>query len=733
MANNKIDFKKQVISNKKAQELYDNSFNEVILSPEKIDDKKLKKIYEDLFYQIPKRGKSSHEDIIIKSDNVIHPETNINYDTQIEELEQTLLEKNEELLKLQIPPKEHPIFSNNTFIQEGDPSLGIEAGSTIWFTQEGYKRRITANNRDYFLRLLRQINNDNLVDSSNQIIPLASSPLLTLSSADEINTIPEAQDIDNGASLSISPLIAKDVQEYIYSQLRVRFQCIGVEKFYKFTPEEKAIILAMRTAGEGNVLYGPEFVEGYWYIDSDASCKVTFLQDTDPTTTFEPTTKTITFRGIKRKNISRDPQLYFGQNPLDSSIYDEAFDAGTYSLSRGPDVFSSFYPTVRAVKNFGQGKVFPAVVDIPIGHRVSARIIAPLNENGNPLINDNNSTYGSKNLLLNGIDTRALGHGQSDIFKFFNSYSNNNKRMINNFCYGPIECFGRISVFNKSHAEIENAFEPSEFGVNATDNAGRARRLVNLLNDPNGRYYHNSRKFEFGTWVTGKWDVSGGVYGQPILEVGGKLAVFIGSHRQTFTDWNVFYNLEDGGSIKITNASLEDKVRGYKRKSKRFFNWLTPNDSNLRNPSYFTENLGWTPSVGKLNNPYLIFPGLKGIPINYKGTDLDNNPDYTGLETSLQDLASGFLEGLIEYQIDPIIENIPGSAGQIPNLTELINMIGIGDNAQIEDNPFNLSSIGSNFKINPYTIFNLIEEERERFDPETGVFSPYIDPDNLSV
>jgi len=60
-------------------------------------------------------------------------------------------------------------------------------------------------------------------------------------------------------------------------------------------------------------------------------------------------------------------------------------------------------------------------------------------------------------------------------------------------------------------------------------------------------------------------------------------------------------------------------------------------------------------------------------------------------------------------------------------------MIGIGDNAQIEDNPFNLSSIGSNFKINPYTIFNLIEEERERFDPETGVFSPYIDPDNLSV
>ena len=189
MADSKINFKKQVISNKKAQELYDGAFNEVILSPEKIDDEKLKKIYEDLFYQIPKRGKSSHEEIIIKSDNVVHPETNINYDTEIEELEQTLLEKNEELLKSQLPPNEHPIFANNTLLKEGDPTFNIDIGSVVWFIQEGYKRKITANNKDYYLRILRLINNDNLVDSNNQLIPLESSPLLTLASADEINTI----------------------------------------------------------------------------------------------------------------------------------------------------------------------------------------------------------------------------------------------------------------------------------------------------------------------------------------------------------------------------------------------------------------------------------------------------------------------------------------------------------------------------------------------------------------
>ena len=41
MADNKIKLKKSVISNQKAQELYDGTLNEVILSPEKIDDKKL--------------------------------------------------------------------------------------------------------------------------------------------------------------------------------------------------------------------------------------------------------------------------------------------------------------------------------------------------------------------------------------------------------------------------------------------------------------------------------------------------------------------------------------------------------------------------------------------------------------------------------------------------------------------------------------------------------------------
>ena len=113
----------------------------------------------------------------------------------------------------------------------------IIEGDTIWYIQDGFKRKITSNNQDFYYNLLRKINNDSTVNNIGISIPLTNSPLLQLAKADDINKILEAQDIDHGASLSITPLIAKEIQEYLYSQLKVEFECFGVEKFYKFNME----------------------------------------------------------------------------------------------------------------------------------------------------------------------------------------------------------------------------------------------------------------------------------------------------------------------------------------------------------------------------------------------------------------------------------------------------------------------------------------------------------------
>jgi len=66
--NKEFPLLKKIISNQKAKELTEGTFNEVILSEEKFDDTKIKKIYNDLFYQISKKGKKSHYNIIELSD-----------------------------------------------------------------------------------------------------------------------------------------------------------------------------------------------------------------------------------------------------------------------------------------------------------------------------------------------------------------------------------------------------------------------------------------------------------------------------------------------------------------------------------------------------------------------------------------------------------------------------------------------------------------------------------------
>lgn len=657
MSEKSIDLKKIVISNRRAQELHDGAFNEIILSPEKIDDKKLKKIYEDLFYQIPKMGKASHEEIIIKSNNVVNPEININYDNKIKELEQTILEKNEKLLKEELPPEEHPIFSNNTFIQEGDISTNISMGGMIWFVQEGYKRQIIATPKEFYFNLLRKVNNDPIVNNSNQNISIQNSPLFQLATADEINAIPEAQDINNGTSLSISPLIAKEIQEYIYSQLRISFKCDGVEKYYKFSEEEKIIF--------------PND-EGYWYIDTDAGCEVTYQTDIDPSTTFEPQTNTINFTGDKRKYISRDLSLYTG-DPLDSYFYQSPLN--TFNETRNPDSFSTYYPTVTMVKEWGQGTKFPAVVNIPTGHRVRAKIIAPMNPDGSHIF-ANPTTGASRNILLNGVDTNSLG--QENIFKFFNKKSNNGFTMINNFCYGPLECFGKLNQIPLDVFAEQNNTETEGYNI--------MKRLLNIFNDKNSNYYKGSKRSkQYGSFISGRWRVEGGVYGQPILYVKKKLSVFLGSRRQLLTDWNVFYDLESGDFHKISNASLNNKVEGYKKDSGRFFDWLRKGDNN------------------RINNPTLYYPGLKGVPINYTNTDLDSQV------TTFQSLYGN--ENDNEFN-----ENDVSDFGEL-----------IFEGNQVNDNPFNLSNIGSNSQLNDFN------GTLKYFNPDTTTTISDIDLTNTEA
>jgi len=646
-----IELKKTVISNQKAQETQDSTFKEVILSPEKIDDANLIKIYEDLFYQIPKKGNLSHEEILVKSNDAVNPEININFDDEIKELNEIILEKNEELLQLELPPQQHPIFPNNTFIREGDLVNNLPIGDTVWFIQNNYKRKITANPPEPFFKLLRKINKDTvtrivtsqILGSIPVTIPLNDSPLLQLAHPDDINSILEAQDISNINDLSTSPLIAKTEQEYIFSQLRINFRCIGVEKYYKFDNQEKSLF--------------PDD-DGYWYIDRDARCELTYQTDVDPSSTFEPKINTITFKNRRKKFISRDPSLYIG-DPLTSEFYSAPLNK--FNESRDPDNFSTFYPTVNVIQEWGTNNKFPGVVNIKKGSRIKARILSPLNNDGNPI-------YG-QSILINGINN-SEGSGQENIFKFFNKKANNGRRMINNICFGPAFCFGKMNqVYDLERPEAVEGdlaiINNNEQIIPNTQSSKRLewfknnKKLLDIFNDKNGNYYKKSKSFQYGTWLTGRRTVTGKVYGQPIIKVQNKMCVFLGAYRLNFSDQNVFYDLENDTDIKILNKDLDKsgQVEGYQQNSKAYFNWLRKEDK-------------WDE---RFNNPTIYYPGLKGSPLNIKNTDLDNNPDY------------------------PELDNIGSVFGNILFVRfDLLNFAGGQGNEQLDDNPFNPDVEGSN-------------------------------------
>lgn len=661
----KINLKKTVISHQEAQSQYNNTFNQLIISAEKIDDEKLKKIYESLFYKIPKRGKLSHTTIITKSNDIIHPEINTNFDNDIDGLESQLNEKNEELLKLDLPPAEHALFANNTFIQEGDPINGLVTGNQVWFVQEGYKRKV---NDEDLIEILRKINNDDPKRNQygtiqNFIVPFSDSYLLQIASATNINDIPEAQDINDGSDLSISPLVAKENQEYIFSQLKVEFECFGVEKYYKFTDEEK----------EGFSEYY-ESTDGYWYLDKDSNCELQYQTDLDPSESFSPQINNINFRTYLTRPISRDLSLYSGDDPLDSNFYKTP--TNTEIEVRPPDIFNTYYPPVEMWKEWGQGNKFPSIISIGKGSRIKVKIVNPDGLYADP---NTNSPW----QRLSGINTDI----PNQTLYNFNKNSSYGTRMINNFCPPQTtseDCYGKLN---------QNPF------INIPDNTGlfqelksKNEKFLKIFSNPNSRYY----KKEKSTGDNFRIEITGKVYGQPILylrnnisgEDFGSFVVYIGGYKSStgIIDWAIFYDIEEGGFHRLPHSQLDNKdngIDGYKKYGENaLFTWIQP-----INDSGDFEN-------GAINNPKLYYPGLKGEHINYTYTDLDNNPDFGNFAGFISNVGNIIFGGIEEYGIDPAIENIGLGIDSVEDFPGY----SISNN-QLNDNPFNGSNFGSNSEI----------------------------------
>ena len=71
-SNQSFPLSKEVLSNQAAKDKIAESFKEITISEEKFDSEKIKGIYNDLFYLIPKKGKKSHTTIIEQSTDYVY-------------------------------------------------------------------------------------------------------------------------------------------------------------------------------------------------------------------------------------------------------------------------------------------------------------------------------------------------------------------------------------------------------------------------------------------------------------------------------------------------------------------------------------------------------------------------------------------------------------------------------------------------------------------------------------
>ena len=80
MAEEIIKLSKKVISNKKSNEDYNKSFEEISKTPHPVSEEDFLLTYQDLFYDIPKKGKKSHEYLVTEGNDYLHPEIETNLD-----------------------------------------------------------------------------------------------------------------------------------------------------------------------------------------------------------------------------------------------------------------------------------------------------------------------------------------------------------------------------------------------------------------------------------------------------------------------------------------------------------------------------------------------------------------------------------------------------------------------------------------------------------------------------
>jgi hypothetical protein len=351
MAQEIIKLSKNIISNKYSNEHLPKKFKDLAKSEEYIDEDKINRNYDKVFYNIPKRGSdNTHQYIIEQSHDRLFSEENDLLENEIDKLVLDLDELNKELTTLEIgdASKENELYEDGAFLMAGESpdQEPYQDMNTVWVMQEGRKRPIG------------DVEIYDTIRKSYDLIPGEKTGIYFLT-IDELNLIPDGVGIHTYEDLNLkgTAIIAEDTDiQATSAYFTADFKCEGHEVADTYDIYDNTSSTAT----------------GQFYLTNGA-CTISYYVDNGTIDEIEPTLETLTIskdETVSNITFVRDTGVGNSAIPMDIDI--------TYMDYPSTNWVDEHGYSVNYIKLWGPGKRYSGIVHV--GGRVKIQEHSPIAE-----------------------------------------------------------------------------------------------------------------------------------------------------------------------------------------------------------------------------------------------------------------------------------------------------------------------------------------------------------------
>tara|TARA_Y100001938_G_C8094810_1_gene437366 strand:+ start:887 stop:2620 length:1734 start_codon:yes stop_codon:yes gene_type:complete len=482
MAIKRIKLSKTVQSNKSITERVPTDFQKLVKPTKNINEERLKEIYDDIFYDIPKEGKDSHKNIVEQTYEHLYQTYNRNLESRNRELVEKVAIKNSELDGFDgLTTLEHDFYENGSLIMAGANGTPFQDSNNIWIMQEGRKRKFESDSSHVFIQTKKALG-----------LPLDGFDGRYFISISELNSIPNGTDIIDTTNLNETGnqiIPEEDMEDFTlrHAYKTIEIACMGLEV---------ADVLQYQ-------LYTTDSAVDYsqaQYILSEEGCVVKYLVDDFHNDDVPLEVKTITMAKdeVVTIQVLRDG-IGIEDQGIPNNINDYYESEGAYDIA---DVTYNGDTVPGYIKLWGPyGSEFRSIVYC--SGRVMYREVGDTYIQNTLMVSqDTTSQY-----VLNGVPTTLFTDtGTTAEVEFVDA--------------GGESAYGTKLIYKGD-------------GENLWGNLNQSSVLQSLcFNNPECHYYRTSKTCsDHNNSVTGK------VYGQPIVAYNSKWNVLLGIYRKNY--WGV--------------------------------------------------------------------------------------------------------------------------------------------------------------------------------------------------